>query len=73
MQLIQINTEHDDEDFEALSHIVHEMQVKRLCQSKFDYSKNIPTLFYARVCKRNYIKRIRFVLFRPEFITRFLR
>jgi len=27
MQLIQINTEHDDEGFEALSHIVHEMQV----------------------------------------------
>lgn len=27
MQLIQINTEHDDDDFEALSHIVHEMQV----------------------------------------------
>ncbi|KAL4148361.1 hypothetical protein QTP88_002625 [Uroleucon formosanum] len=26
MQLIQINTEHDDEGFEALSHIVHEMQ-----------------------------------------------
>jgi len=28
MQLIQINTEHDDDDFEALSHIVHEMQVR---------------------------------------------
>jgi len=28
MQLIQINTEHDDEGFEALSHIVHEMQVR---------------------------------------------
>lgn len=27
MQLIQINTEHDDDDYEALSHIVHEMQV----------------------------------------------
>lgn len=27
MQLIQINTEHSDENFEALSHIVHEMQV----------------------------------------------
>lgn len=27
MQLIQNNTEHDDDDFEALSHIVHEMQV----------------------------------------------
>lgn len=27
MQLIQINTEHDEEGFEALSHIVHEMQV----------------------------------------------
>lgn len=27
MQLIQNNTEHDDNDFEALSHIVHEMQV----------------------------------------------
>jgi hypothetical protein len=27
MQLVQINTEHDDDDYEALSHIVHEMQV----------------------------------------------
>ncbi|XP_025409452.1 uncharacterized protein LOC112682900 [Sipha flava] len=26
MQLVQINTEHDDDDYEALSHIVHEMQ-----------------------------------------------
>lgn len=27
MQLIQNNTEHDSEEYEALSHIVHEMQV----------------------------------------------
>lgn len=27
MQLIQNNTERDDEEYEALSHIVHEMQV----------------------------------------------
>lgn len=30
MQLIQVNTEHDDEEFEALSHIVHEMQVSNI-------------------------------------------
>jgi len=38
MQLIQINTEHDDEDFEALSHIVHEMQVR---YTTGRYSNNI--------------------------------
>jgi len=49
MQLIQINTEHDDEGFEALSHIVHEMQV--LFEQYYCLSLKIIRISYKKLVK----------------------